>query len=320
MSSESQELIRIDKLFTPDQIGDYGSIPKGDMPGDKIYITNEHIKKANIILPKLVDMLLPVLNNHPKHKVVVAVCGGSGVGKSAITSVLAYCFNKMNLGCYTLSGDNYPHRIPKYNDAERLRIFRESGIKGLLSYGEYNAERQKILADLQKNGQDYNPEELKKYPWLSIYQDAGRNGLRNYLGTQKEINFAELTNIIAQFKNGANTIYLKRMGREETDLWYEAVDFSHIKIMIIEWTHSLSDNLVGVDIPILLYCTPEETLENRKLRNRDGNVDSPFTSMVLEIEQNLIISRASKAKIIVSQNGDILSYDDFIKIIYKNIA
>ena len=33
---------------------------------------------------------------------------------------------------YTLSGDNYPHRIPKYNDAERLHVFRESAIRGMV--------------------------------------------------------------------------------------------------------------------------------------------------------------------------------------------
>lgn len=315
--SEINKKITIENIFTPNKIEDIDSIPKGDMPGDKIEISNDHIKKAQVILPKLIEILIPILNEHPKQRAVIAVCGGSGVGKSETASLLSYCLNKMNLGSYTLSGDNYPHRIPKYNDAERLRVFRQSGIKGLLSHGEYDSKRQEILMELQKSDQDSNPEHVEKYPWLSIYQNAGRNGLKNYLGTPNEINFDEITNIISQFKNGADTIYLKRMGREETDLWYEAVDFSNINIMVIEWTHSNNDNLLGVDIPILLNSTPEETLEHRRARNRDGGVDSPFTTMVLEIEQDLLISQASKAKLIVAKNGDILSYNDYIKVMSK---
>ncbi|HHU72680.1 MAG TPA: adenylylsulfate kinase, partial [Clostridiales bacterium] len=148
----------------------------------------------------------------------------------------------------------------------------------------------------------------------SIYQQAGRNGLKNYLGTTKEINFSEITNIISQFKNGADTIYMKRMGREETQLWYEAIDCSKKKVIIIEWTHGNNDNLHGVDIPILLNSTPEETLAHRKARNRDGATDSPFTSVVLDIEQDLLVSQASKAKVIVAKNGDILTYSDYMKL------
>lgn len=303
----------LNSLLLADEI-EVDNIPKGDMPGDKIKIGKDHIKKAQIILPKLLDILLPLLNDHPKNKAVIAVCGGSGVGKSEIASLLSYYLNKLNIGSYTLSGDNYPHRIPKYNDAERLRIFRQWGIKGLISSGEYVDNRHEILMELQKADQDANPEYVKEYPWLSIYQRAGRCGLKNYLGTSNEINFGEITDIVSQFKNGANTIYLKRMGREESELWYEAVDFSNKNVIIIEWTHSNNDNLQGVDIPILLNSTPQETLEHRRARNRDGAVDSPFTTMVLEIEQGLLVSQASKAKLIVAKNGDILSYDEFKKI------
>lgn len=309
-----REIISIKDLWMPTNIEDVSNIPKGDMPGDKIKIGDDHIKKAQVILPKLMDMLIPLLNGHPKQRAVIAVCGGSGVGKSETASLLSYCLNKMNIGSYTLSGDNYPHRIPKYNDAERLRIFRQSGIKGLICHGEYIDNRHEILMELQKDDQDANPEYISKYPWLSIYQQAGKNGLKSYLGTSNEINFTEISDIICQFKNGAETIFLKRMGREETDLWYEEVDFTNKRVMIIEWTHSNNDNLQGVDIPILLNSTPQETLEHRKARNRDGAIDSPFTSMVLSIEQDLLVSQASKAKLIVAKNGDILSYNDFIKV------
>lgn len=298
-------------------IDDTENIPKGDMPGDKIKIGESHIKKAQIILPRLLKMLVPILNENPNKRAVVAVCGGSGVGKSEIASLLSYYLNKLNIGSYTLSGDNYPHRIPKYNDAERLRVFRQWGLKGLIAGGEYIGDRPQILMELQKENQDSNPELVNKYPWLAIYQRSGRSGLKNYLGTSNEINFDEISGIISQFKNGADSIYLRRMGREESELWYEAVDFMDKNVIIIEWTHSNNDNLLGVDIPILLNSTPQETLEHRRARNRDGAVDSPFTMMVLEIEQKLLISQATKAKLIVSKSGDILSYEEFINVMVK---
>lgn len=303
----------INKLVEAKDI-DLDKIKKGDMPGDKVEIGSDHIKRAQVILPKLVDMLLQIINYHPNNRAVIAVCGGSGVGKSEIASLLSYYLNTLGLDSYTLSGDNYPYRLPKYNDAERLRVFRQAGIQGLITHGVYNHETGEKLMELQKSGQDSNLEKQKEYPWLSIYQSAGKNGLKNYLGTSNEINFNEINNIISQFKNGADTILLKRMGRGEADVWYTSVDFKEKRVMIIEWTHSNNDNLTGVDIPILLNSTPEETLEHRKSRGRDGATDSPFTSLVLGIEQDMLISQASRAKMIITRNGNVLSYDDFIKI------
>lgn len=308
------EEISIGTPWVPEDIKDVDIIPKGDMPGDKINIGQSQIMIAQMIFPKLLEILVPALNEHPCQRTVVAVCGGSGVGKSEIASLLSYYLNGLNVGSYTLSGDNYPYRIPKYNDAERLRVYRQSGIKGLISHGQYISGRCEILKKLQDSGNDSNPDYIKSHPWLSIYQSTGRSGLKNYLGTTNEIDFHELTGIISQFKNGADKILLKRMGREETDLWYEAVDFSDKKVMIIEWTHSNSHNLQGVDIPILLNSTPEETLEHRRARNRDGGIDSPFTTMVLEVEQEMLVSQASKAKLIVSKSGNLLSYSDYLRI------
>ena len=308
------ETISIGKHWVPESIVDTENIPKGDMPGDQIKINVDHIKKAQMIFPKLLEILITIMNENPCQRCVIAVCGGSGVGKSEIASLLSYYLNSMNIGSYTLSGDNYPHRVPKYNDAERLRIFRQSGIRGLISQGQYLEERKEILKELLESGNDANQVYIKDYPWLSIYQSAGRSGLKNYLGTQNEINFNELTGIISQFKNGENRIFLKRMGREETEIWYDAVDFKNKNVMIIEWTHGNSHNLQGVDIPVLLNSTPQETLEHRRLRNRDGATDSPFTSIVLGIEQDMLISQASKAKLIVSKSGELISYSEYNRI------
>jgi len=204
--------------WTPPELPE--AIPQGDMPGDSISIGDAHKQKANVIFPALQKLLPPYLQQNPHHRAVVAVCGGSGVGKSETASLLAYYFRQAGIGSYTLSGDNYPHRIPRYNDAERLRIFRQGGMRGLVQNGVYTAARGDAVRAWQKADRDADPALRTEYPWMAAYQNEGRTALAGYLGSSEEINFDELSSIIAQFKNGADTIYLKRMGREETALWY----------------------------------------------------------------------------------------------------
>jgi len=282
-------------------------IPHGDMPGDKVSINEGHVAKANLIFPRLLALLPDLLAQNPAKRAVISVCGGSGVGKSETASLLSYYLNQLGIGAYTLSGDNYPHRIPLFNDAERLRVFRVAGLRGLLAAGEYDAARAEELAKLLQDGKEADPGVREAYPWMANYQQAGREGLSGYLGTQNEINFAELSDILAQFKSGKEEIFLKRMGRVETALWYDRVDMRNISVLVVEWTHGNNDLLTGVDIPILLNSTPEETLAHRKLRARDGAPDSPFTTMVLEIEQGLLRSQAHKAKIVVSKSCELLT-------------
>lgn len=287
------------------------TIMHGDMPGDKIEINDGHRMKAQRILPLLREKLESVRAANPYGRAVVCVCGGSGVGKSEIASLLGQALQDGGLGSYVLSGDNYPHRIPAQNDAERLRVFRCGALKGLVGSGLYTEPVKDELLELQRQDVDCDPAQAAGRPWLAVYQQEGKKALAGYLGSDKEQDFAQLSGIIAQFKNGADKIYLKRMGRTPLDLWYDLVDFSDKKILIIEWTHGSSDHFAGVDLPILLNSTPQETLEHRRSRNRDGAVDHPFTTMVLEIEQRLLESTAHKAAIIVAKNGDVLSYGQY---------
>lgn len=288
-----------------------GEIPQGDMPGDQIHIGETHIAKAEIIFPELLKALPEAFVENPHRRAVVAVCGGSGVGKSEIASLLSFYLREMGIGSYTLSGDNYPRRIPEYNDAERLRIFRSGGLRGLVSHGQCVPAQQEALREWQREQQDADPALAKRHPWLAIYQREGRKALAGYLGATEEIDFDEMTGIVAQFKNGANHIPLKRMGRALAEVWYEDVDFSNVQVLMIEWTHGNSDHFQGVDIPILLNSTPQETLAHRRARNRDGNADSPFTSMVLELEQKQLEMQAAQAKIIVAKSGELLSYQAY---------
>ncbi|HWQ05615.1 MAG TPA: adenylylsulfate kinase [Feifaniaceae bacterium] len=290
-------------------------IPHGDMPGDKVSIGSGHIQKANTIFPRLMQLLYTALSSGSEPRAVVSVCGGSGVGKSEIASLLTYYLNQLGVGAYTLSGDNYPHRIPLQNDAERIRVFRVSGMRSLLASGGYSEERARILHECVCAGSDADPNITATHSWMAAYQKAGRAGLKGYLGTQNEIDFAELSEILARFHSGADDLWLKRMGREETALWYERVDARSLCVLVVEWTHGNNDLLHHVDIPILLNSTPKETLEHRRLRARDGAPDSPFTTMVLELEQELLISQAHKAKLIVSKSGELLTFEQYMRLL-----
>ncbi len=288
---------------------DVTAVPTGDMPGDKVQIDPTHVAKARAVFPELWRLLQPLLAEG--GRAVVAVCGGSGVGKSEIGSLLAYGLNAREVGAYVLSGDNYPRRVPTVNDAERLRIFRAGGVRGLIARGAYAGSVRDQLTALQASERDADPAEIAAHPWLSIYQKAGRRALDGYLGTPAETDFAELGDILAAFHSGASELTLKRMGRTPDQLWYDAVDVRGVRVIVLEWTHGNSDFLQGVDIPILLNSTPQETLAHRRSRSRDGAVDSPFTTTVLELEQAKLQAQAPKAKIIVAKSGELLDLDGY---------
>lgn len=292
-------------------------IPHGDMPGDSVKIDEGHIAKSKVLFPELLKELKKVFETTGKTKAVVAVCGGSGVGKSETASLFTYYLNALGIGAYTMSGDNYPRRIPMYNDAERVRVFRNAGVRGLVGSGNAGAKQFEILRGLQKEETDSEPAKVSQYPWLAAYQSAGRDGLSGYLGTPNEQDFEEVSTILDSFHHGSPSLWLKRMGRDETALWYDEVDFSNISVLVLEWTHGNNRNIRGVDIPVLLNSTPEETREHRRSRNRDGKVDSSFTTMVLEIEQKLLESQADRAKLIISKQGQLLSYAQYRELMAK---
>ena len=283
------------------------NIPHGDMPGDKICIGPDHVEKARAIYPRLREDLDAMRG----RRAVVAVCGGSGVGKSEIASVLAYYLNAAGVGAYVMSGDNYPRRIPRDNDIERVRVYRQGGLRGLADQDLLTPEISGQLREAWEKDQDADPAAARERPWLEQYQRSGRRALTGYLGTPHETDFDQVSGILARFHQGAGDLYLKRMGRETTELWYDKVDVSAVRVLLLEWTHGNSDHLEGVDIPILLNSTPAETLAHRRARNRDGKTDSAFTTMVLEIEQKKLEAQAHKAKIILSKQGELLSYAQY---------
>ena len=161
---------------------------------------------------------------------VISIYGGSGSGKTTLATALQQYFLNDGRGCYLLSGDDYPHRIPKRNDEEQLRV----------------------------------------------YKEAGEDGLRGYLGTKKEIDFAQINEVLAAFHEGKDTITLRHLERKDGEISSEETDFSGISVLLLEWTHEGSGDLHGVDLSVFLESSPEETKERRIRRNRDENAASPF--------------------------------------------
>ncbi len=249
------------------------------------------------------------------EKLVISICGGSGVGKTGIAGILSYYLKENGVNSYVLSGDNYPQRIPIYNDAERLSVMRKFALRELVKSGEYTKERFDIIYDLQKNNEDSNPIHKEKYHWFEHYYNGAKKGLESYLGTNNEQCYDEFNEVLAQFKNNENKFLLRRLGRNDTDLWYDEVDFSDVEVLIIEWTHGNSEFINGVAVGVLLNSTPLETKEHRRARNRETDeIDSPFIELVLSIEQNLLTKNAHKSDIIMSKSGEFLSYEQFKKV------
>ena len=303
-------IVKLGKMTILPQIDDLNRIPKGDMPGDKIHIESDHIKKAEKIFPILIEKLIEILNNTISSRAVISIYGGSGVGKSEIGALIAYYFKCFGIGSYVLSGDNYPHRIPEQNDIERLRCYRTEAVKGLVKKNLYTADIKDILTRLWTDESDFNKNLIPEYPWLSVYQDAGYAGLSDYLAGDKEIDFHELNYVIQRFKSGKNRLFLKRLGRKASEYWYDEIDLSDVRILLIEWTHGNNPALEGVDIPVFLNSTPEETLKHRLQRSRDGNTDSPLISTVLQIEHQKLMQQVRSAGIIITKSGEIVNSDE----------
>ena len=277
-------------------------MPHGDMPGDKVIISDALIPHAQTLFRLLVQMM----RDKGDNKYVVSIFGGSGSGKSVTTSLLTYYLNQAGIKAYAMSGDNYPRRIPEYNDAERLSIFRSEGLKGLVKEGLYSKEVQEALSALWKKETDSDPRETEQYPWLKTYQCWGREGLKGYLGEDKEQDYAQVNEVLASFKQGDAKIWMKRMGRTEDARWYDEIDFSDTDVLLLEWTHSGAEQVKGIDIRICLRSTPEETKAYRLFRARDGKADSAFVTMVLEIEQEKLDRRMENADIILAKDGKVL--------------
>jgi alpha-galactosidase len=99
---------------------------RGDMLGDKPLVNETHIRRAAAVYP--------LIARQAGDKFVIAVGGPSGSGKSEIASLLASRFAADGKAAYVLSCDNYPHRPPRENDANREALFAQGGEQALVDY------------------------------------------------------------------------------------------------------------------------------------------------------------------------------------------
>ena len=287
---------------------DNSNIILGDMPGDIINIDESHIKRTEVIFPRILN---EIDKKYREEKIVVSVYGGSGVGKSEIGSLLATGLSKNGIKSYVMSGDNYPYRIPENNDRERLNRYRYAALLSIKDRSDFNENWTKELNKLIISGDDVNKDLVKEFKFLSTYQAAGEKALKDFIASTKEIDFSLVNNIISDFKNNKDHISLKRMGRLESEISFERIDFTSTRVLIIEWTHGNNPKLNGIDYPLFLFSTPEETLQHRLSRGRDKGVDSPFTNCVLETEQKILNEQYQNSFLIIGKSGNIIPKGEF---------
>ena len=96
------------------------NVQGGDMPGDTVHISAPVCRRVEKLLPHLVTKLEEKYGTDIPAKLVIAVSGGSGSGKTSGAAALREALAMVGLKGYVLSGDNYPRRIPQHNDEERL--------------------------------------------------------------------------------------------------------------------------------------------------------------------------------------------------------
>ena len=269
-----------------------------EMGNFPVQVEKAQQKNADILYPFLLERLGECSE---KNKKVIAISGGSGVGKTGMAWLLSERFRADGILSLIVSGDHYPHRIPMYNDAERLRIFRAAGLRGLLAEDVYD---EKVRDELRKLQEEEKDAQETPSPWLGIYQRWGDAALGEYLGTEQELLFSEVSSVLSLFKKGEKTLMLRQMGRQAHEIWYEKADVEKTQVLILEWTHANSPLLSGVDVSIVLKSTPEQTLENRKKRNRDAGAGSAFVARVLRIEQEKIDAELVRADLVQDMEGN----------------
>ena len=290
------------------------TFPQGDMPGDKgVDRAPVHREGPGGLPGGAAPICRKPWLRTPAGKAVVAVTGGSGVMKTCVSALLTYYLNQLGVGAFTLSGDNYPRRYPELNDAERVRDFPAGGHPGAWwRPGSTPRSGAALLKDLQLADLDSDPQQCEEHPWLAPYQQAGREALTQYLGTANEQEYDKIEQVLGQFKAGQEKIWLKRLGRDDTALWFEregllpdqrggaGVDPRQLRPVPGGWTSPC--------------CWPVTPARDPGCTGSPGaGMPTPtpaFITMVIQLEQGKI-EPGPLCQVIVSKSCEVLTLEEY---------
>jgi uridine kinase len=97
--------------------------------GDVLKINDSHRRRAQVLFDYLRNRY-----TNPEEKIVIAVGGPSGSGKSEIGALIASMYQEAGVAALLVPCDNYPIRAPKFNDAHRRELFDTKGKEALAAY------------------------------------------------------------------------------------------------------------------------------------------------------------------------------------------
>ena len=197
------------------------------------------------------------------QRTVITVGGGSGAGKSEVSALLAGMVRQ---------------------------AMAESGISGAV----YN---------VAQDNYPHLPPKVNEKERARIYAELGEAGLRDYLCTQKEIDFARLDGAAREFKKGAASLDIRRMDKAAPfDPPEESrPDFSEVRALFIEGTRA--NCLTQSDLRVFVDISEEEALQHRIKRGRDSS--DKFTNMVIAIERDTIYRDKAGCDAVVNSAGEV---------------
>jgi uridine kinase len=117
---------------------------------DVLLITEKHQRAAE----KIVALILA----NKKYKMVVAISGESGSGKSELAHVVAKSMRKHNIFAKTLHTDNYYNTLP----LERRAWREKEGIENVVGYNEYKWD------EIHQNIRDFKDGKVSEMPCVDL--------------------------------------------------------------------------------------------------------------------------------------------------------
>ncbi|MEA1959454.1 MAG: glycosyltransferase [Chloroflexota bacterium] len=113
--------------------------------GDPPHIKPRHKKAAEELLPYIVEEIKKA--RYRKERVIAALGGESGVGKTEIAEYLRYLLRRQNFWGTTIAGDVFFKLTPAENHKKRLKAYGENKLSQCLGPSEINLEQLDLILD-----------------------------------------------------------------------------------------------------------------------------------------------------------------------------